>query len=86
MSERDMLLRRLSAAQFAMWEMHVFLDTHSKNKQAFEMYTKYRERALMLRKEYEEKFGPISSPDSFDGGQWTWNNSPWPWETEREGC
>lgn len=85
MNDREAMLRRLSSAQFAAWEMHMFLDTHPHNRQAFDMYTKYLERANMLKKEFEEQFGPISSPDSFDNGHWTWNDSPWPWENDKEG-
>ncbi|MBR6551257.1 MAG: spore coat protein CotJB, partial [Clostridia bacterium] len=28
MNERNRLLQKLSAVQFAMWELHLYLDTH----------------------------------------------------------
>lgn len=86
MSEREKMLCRLSALQFAAWESHVFLDTHPNNRQAFEMYQKYLDRAQKCNAEFEEKFGPLFAPDDFDGGQWTWLDSPWPWERIKEDC
>ena len=42
--KREKMLRRLSAAQFAMWETRVYLDTHSCDKTAKEMYKEYEKK------------------------------------------
>ncbi len=85
MNEREMLLRRLSSAQFAAWEMHIFLDTHPDDQQAIASYQKYHEKAQALIKEFEEKYGPItSSASAFGEKRWEWINNPWPWENEKE--
>ena len=83
MSEREKLLRRLSAAQFAAWEMHVYLDTHPDNAEALASYKKYSRRADELTAEYEQKYGPLTTGDSLGSNSFDWINSPWPWETER---
>lgn len=85
MNERMTMMRRLSAEQFAAWELHIFLDTHPHDRQAFEMYQKHMKKAKELKMQFEQKFGPISEPNDFDGGHWNWNNAPWPWESEKEG-
>lgn len=80
MNEQKKLLMRLSAAQFAAWELHMFLDTHPCDKAANEMFRKYTEQAAMLRKEYERKYGPLTVSSSYEAD---WLNDPWPWENER---
>ncbi len=75
------LMRELSAVQFAAWELHIYLDTHPCDEKALEMHKKYTERAMELREEYEECFGPLTS-DSGSGLEWVKN--PWPWEYMKE--
>ena len=38
---REKLMTKLSAVQFAMWEMRVYLDTHNGNEEAHRLYKKY---------------------------------------------
>lgn len=83
MTSRGALLRKLSAAQFAMWELHVYLDTHPNDKEALALHKKYEAKASELRKEYEEHFGPLT-PATGEGVEWLKN--PWPWETEGSDC
>lgn len=85
MSEREALLCKLSGAQFAAYEMRLYLDTHPKDRRALHSFQTYTEQAKALRKEYEERFGPIVSPDGFGDGRWDWVNAPWPWENPKEG-
>lgn len=33
MTKRETMLRRLSAAQFTQWELHLYLDTHPSDLQ-----------------------------------------------------
>lgn len=78
---RESLLMRLSAAQFAAWELHVFLDTHPCNKEALVLRDKYVRECNELKKEYEEKFGPLT-PKSATPNRWLEN--PWPWDYEED--
>lgn len=85
MNEREQLLRRLSGAQFAAWEMHMFLDTHPNDVQALTSYQKYHAKAQAILREYEQAYGPLRSGASVYGDKrWEWLNSPWPWESEKE--
>lgn len=80
MNERNKLMARLSAVQFAAWELHMYLDTHPCDMQANEMFRKYSAEAAMLKKEYERKYGPLTVSSSEEAD---WLCDPWPWENER---
>lgn len=80
MNEKEKLLRRLSAAQFAMWETHIFLDTHPNDEAALAALKKYTDRYTGFLKEYEEKYGPIVGNAVNGGTEYSWVRDPWPWE------
>lgn len=77
MTEREALLRKLSTAQFAAWELHIYLNTHPDDPQAVKKFKKYTGEARALTDEYETIYGPLSSEQS-DGSSWI--KDPWPWE------
>ena len=79
MADRTKLLRKLQAAQFAAWELHMYLDTHPCDKQAYEMFRKYTQEAQMLKREFEEKYGPLMVSNSNNAD---WLCDPWPWENQ----
>lgn len=81
MSERERLLKRIAAVDFAIVEFHIFLDTHPYSEEIEKKLIQYREKSALLRAEYEEKFGPISA-NSVEANQWAWIANPWPWDNE----
>jgi spore coat protein JB len=84
MNDRECLLKKLSAVQFSMWELHVYLDTHPNDKAAFEKQEMYREKYQRLLDEYESKYGPLKA-SSVDGScNWSWVCNPWPWDFGEE--
>ena len=80
MDERKKLLNKISVAQFAAWELHLYLDTHPCDRSASEMFEKYTNETMLLKKQYEQKFGPLTVSSSNEAD---WLESPWPWENER---
>ncbi len=79
---REKMLRRLSAVQFAMWETHMYLDTHHCDTTALEMYKEYEKKYLKLKAEFEKQFGPLTvSAETSD----EWLKNPWPWDYTEEG-
>lgn len=80
MKEREELLKKLSAAQFAFWETSVFLDTHKNDKEALIAREEYKTLAEKLRKEFVEKYGPLDIQDVYGDTTYDWINNPWPWE------
>lgn len=83
MNRREMLLRQLSAAQFAAWELHMYLDTHSDDCRAQELYEKHVARFEKLKCEFENEFGPLSTGVG-DAAQWL--ADPWPWDPQGDDC
>ncbi len=83
MSEKERMLRRLGALDFAIWELHIFLDTHPNNLRALKTYNDYVDKRTILVEEYEGKFGPLHLGRE-ESDKWTWINSPWPWEYRKE--
>lgn len=81
MDNRQSLLRKYSAEQFAAWELHLYLDTHPYDREAQTMYEQHNAHASALKKEYESKYGPIMSNNS-DSCEWL--SSPWPWERSND--
>lgn len=83
MTEREALLRKLSAAQFARWELHLFLNTHRDDPEAVKRFKKYDEMTKKLTAEYEEKYGALTA-DQSDGCSWL--KDPWPWDIDGGDC
>lgn len=82
MREREALLRRISVARFAAWELHIYLDTHPHDKHALKKFEEYEAKANQLTAEYERKYGPLTAGDTYGDSSWQWIHSPWPWECQ----
>lgn len=80
MTEREKMLCRLSSAEFAAHELHIYLDTHPDDAAAGDALNKYEEQAAQLRSDYESRFGPLSAGQ--DGNRWAWIADPWPWDIQ----
>jgi spore coat protein JB len=80
MDEKDMLMRKIRAVDFALWETHLFLDTHPDDTEALALNAKYKKRRDTLVSEYESKFGPLDMSRVSSEKRWQWINEPWPWE------
>ncbi len=85
-NERETLLKRISVARFAAWELHIYLDTHPADKRALKSFQQYEATADKLTKEYEEKYGPLTAGDTYGDSSWQWIHSPWPWENTEVNC
>ena len=83
MTEREMLMRKIAANDFAVVDLHLYLDTHPNNKQIAQKLDEYAAKSNMLKKEYEERFGPIT-PGEQGGNRWAWIAHPWPWDKAGE--
>ncbi|MCH5198658.1 MAG: spore coat protein CotJB [Oscillospiraceae bacterium] len=79
MTNREKLLRCLSQVQFALWELHLYLNTHPTDMEAIALHEQYEIKLLKLRDEFEEKYGPLTA-NVGEGVDWLKN--PWPWDIE----
>ncbi len=83
MSEREMLLNKLSTYQFAALDLQLYLNTHPGDKETIEKMNRFDKKADELVKQYEEKYGPLTK-DATEGNNWSWIKAPWPWESEAD--
>ena len=83
MTNREAMLKKLSAAQFTAWELHLYLDTHPWDLHMVEAHNRASMKAKVLRDEFEEKFCPLTAAKA-SGVEWL--KGPWPWEIEECDC
>ena len=83
MTQRDAMLKKLSAAQFTLWEIHLYLDTHPWDLKMVEAHNKAEMKYKALRSEFEDKFCPLTAAKA-QGVEWL--KGPWPWEFEECDC
>lgn len=83
LTEREILLKKISTYQFAMLDLQLFLDTHPNDTKTLEKMKEYRETLAPFVKEFETKFGPLTKNMS-STNQWRWIKGPWPWEKEED--
>lgn len=77
---RAELLQQIEAADFALYDTILFLDTHPRDAKALAYYHKMAERVKELTGIYERAFGPLSAQCVENEKSWTWIDQPWPWE------
>ena len=86
MNEREILMRKIATTDFAITDLHLFLDTHPNNLNIARKIEEYEMKSRELREEYEKHFGPLS-PSGDTGNRWAWISNPWPWDSSiEEGC
>ncbi len=83
MSEQEMMLRRISAIDFAIVELNLYMDTHPYDQEVNMKLNDYREQSNNLKSQYQEKYGPITSKFTEDN-RWGWISDPWPWNNSEE--
>lgn len=83
MNEREILMRKIATNDFALTDLHLFLDTHPDNLTIARKIEEYEMKSRELRREYERRFGPLV-PSGEDGNRWAWISNPWPWDSPLE--
>ena len=76
------LLNKVRSYHFAALDLLLYLDTHPDDKKAFSMFQDVVAKAKQLKKEYQEKCGPLSAFAAAQFEKFEWLDSPWPWEKE----
>ncbi len=80
--ERDAMLRRLQAADFAMIDVGLYLDTHPDCQRGLEYFRRARAERDAALNAFEASYGPMTMDASAAEGAWDWTDQPWPWEME----
>ena len=82
----DTPLHELQALAFAITELGEYLDTHSDDEEAFELFRSYAELYDRGKAIYEKAYGPLTQQAGAADPGYHWLKDPWPWEyQEQEG-
>ena len=80
-NEREALLYQIMQYKFVLIELNLYLDTNPNDKDMIELYRKYLMNEKQMCEKYEKMYGPLTVNSNYlDNDNWTWKNSPWPWE------
>lgn len=75
-------LHQLQSLAFAIQELGLYLDTHSDDKDAVDLFNQYAEKYADALQMYERKRGSLTQMDSALTGTYDWLKDPWPWDYE----
>ncbi len=79
---RETLLWTLSALDFMLVDIGLYLDTHPSDCEAIEKYNEILKKANAARCEYENQYGPLTSFRSAANYEFDWIDDPWPWQKD----
>ena len=82
-NDRRELLRKVQEADFLALDLQLYLNTHPNCERILKLYTETVRKAKNLRKEFEEKYGPLTATETPNRLPWQWSKNPWTWEKER---
>ncbi len=82
-NDRRELLKKVQEADFLALDLQLYLNTHPNCERALKLYTETASKAKTLRKEFEEKYGPLTATHTPNKLPWQWSKNPWTWEKER---
>ncbi len=79
---RQEMLRKVQEADFILYDVSLFLDTHPTNQMALAFFKEAQAYYTEVVSDYEMQYGPLVSYDVNTAQGWTWVQGPWPWEME----
>ena len=82
-NSRQALLKKVQEADFFALDLALYLNTHPMCERALALYKSTVREADELRREYEEKYGPLTATRSSGKTPWQWSKNPWTWDKER---
>lgn len=77
---REALLKEITALDFYIIDLHLYLDTHPTDVEAIEIYNDCVLRVKELREEYNRLYGMLLANNSTSRQPWQWIENPWPWQ------
>ena len=80
-NEREALLYQVMQYKFALIELNLYLDTNPNDSEKIRLFNQYLNIEKQMCNKYESMYGPLTlNSEYLNKNNWTWNNSPWPWE------
>ncbi len=75
----DLPLCEVMTLQFVCHELHLYLDTHPDDTEAFETLRSMLKLSREAERRYVEKYGPLCCKDLEYSTKFNWLSDPWPW-------
>lgn len=86
MVERSDMERRISAYQFALYDLGLYQDARPDDTEAQQLRTLYTDKLKKLIGCYEKEYGPYILTQSDATETWRdWVEDPWPWDNPKGG-
>ncbi len=82
MKNRNQLMQVIRKYDFALYDLALYLDTHTQCREAMHLFRKYRSLRQEAVDEYVRRFGPITHIQTDNEKEWDWVKGPYPWEKE----
>lgn len=80
-NEKEEELLNIGQMAFSKHELNLYLDNYPNNKEALDMFNKYRKMTNDLIKNYERRYGPITVSGEVNSNiPFRWESEKWPWE------
>ena len=79
MITREEMLTDISAFDFMLTDLNLYLDTHPEDHNALMYYNNIRNQYNALKQQFTNDFGPLT-PNSTSNTFWNWIDNPWPWD------
>ena len=77
---RDEMLKKISALDFYIIDIGLYLNTHPEDKEAVMKYNAIVKEATAMRQDYQEQFGMLMVGSAQSRTPWQWIDNPWPWQ------
>ena len=84
-NNRDALLKKIQAEDFALYETVLYLDAYPDCCEALALYRRLVEQRNEVAKNYESTCGPLNACGGKTEQYWDWVSAPWPWSPDFPG-
>jgi len=79
--ERDEMMLNIGQMAFASHELNLYLDNYPNDREALNLFTRYRKMTNELIKDYERRYGPLTVSGDWNSNiPFKWESDKWPWE------
>lgn len=78
--DRDAMLKKITALDFYIIDLHLYLDTHPTDSDAITMYNDCVRQVKALREEYNQNYGMLLSNNCVSAEPWQWIEGGMPWQ------
>lgn len=73
-------LGEVMALDFVAHELALYLDTHSEDDDAFNLYKNILSLSKTAKEKYVKLYSPLTQQDLSQSQSYTWLKNPWPWD------